>query len=168
MQIRKRRADLLNYIIFLRVTPLLPNTFINVCSPIVNVPLPHFALGAPKLDKKDGKALWVGWGLMRSAACAALQVCGAGVAAGQVTAPASRRKGMHSAPRSSSYVQRSPVAGHRLDARAARCAQARSSAACPTTCWRCTRAASWASSAPSGSCTAQCAPGCPPGCGAVV
>ncbi len=50
MQIRKRRADLLNYIIFLRVTPLLPNTFINVCSPIVNVPLPHFALGAPELD----------------------------------------------------------------------------------------------------------------------
>lgn len=36
----------LNYILFLRVTPLLPNTFINVCSPIVGVPLLPFALGA--------------------------------------------------------------------------------------------------------------------------
>ena len=57
MQIRKRRADLLNYIIFLRVTPLLPNTFINVCAPIVNVPLPHFALGAPELNKGDGQGV---------------------------------------------------------------------------------------------------------------
>lgn len=45
-QVRKRQGDLLNYIVFLRVTPLLPNTFINVCGPIVRVPLPHFALGA--------------------------------------------------------------------------------------------------------------------------
>lgn len=45
-QVRKRQGDLLNYIVFLRVTPLLPNTFINVCAPIVRVPLPHFALGA--------------------------------------------------------------------------------------------------------------------------
>ncbi|KAK9845737.1 hypothetical protein WJX81_000915 [Elliptochloris bilobata] len=44
-EVRKRRGDLLNYIVFLRVTPLLPNTFINVCAPIVRVPLPHFALG---------------------------------------------------------------------------------------------------------------------------
>ena len=46
LQVRKRKGDMLNYIVFLRVTPLLPNTFINVCAPIVRVPLPHFALGA--------------------------------------------------------------------------------------------------------------------------
>ena len=40
-----RRRDTLNYILFLRVTPLLPNTFINVASPIVGVPLAPFALG---------------------------------------------------------------------------------------------------------------------------
>ncbi|KAL4430831.1 hypothetical protein ABPG75_006087 [Micractinium tetrahymenae] len=40
-----RRRQLLNYILFLRVTPILPNTFINVCSPIVGVPLAPFALG---------------------------------------------------------------------------------------------------------------------------
>lgn len=44
-EITKRRKDLLSYIIFLRVTPILPNTFINVASPIVDVPLFHFALG---------------------------------------------------------------------------------------------------------------------------
>lgn len=40
-----RRRELLNYIVFLRVTPILPNTFINVASPIVGVPLAPFALG---------------------------------------------------------------------------------------------------------------------------
>jgi hypothetical protein len=44
-QVHKRRHELLNYLIFLRVTPLLPNTFISVASPIVNVPLPLFFLG---------------------------------------------------------------------------------------------------------------------------
>lgn len=44
-QIAKRKNDLLNYIIFLRVTPILPNTFINVASPIVGVPLYHFIVG---------------------------------------------------------------------------------------------------------------------------
>ena len=44
-EVAKRRAQLLNYIIFLRVTPLLPNTFVNVASPIVGVPLAPFALG---------------------------------------------------------------------------------------------------------------------------
>lgn len=44
-QVVKRQGDLLNYIIFLRVTPLLPNTFINVTSPIVGVPLAPFMLG---------------------------------------------------------------------------------------------------------------------------
>ncbi|KAK3041568.1 hypothetical protein RJ639_000702 [Escallonia herrerae] len=37
-QVAKRREGLLNYMLFLRVTPTLPNTFINVASPIVDVP----------------------------------------------------------------------------------------------------------------------------------
>ncbi|WIA10339.1 hypothetical protein OEZ85_010531 [Tetradesmus obliquus] len=44
-EVAKRRHDLLSYIIFLRVTPMLPNVFINVASPIVGVPLLDFALG---------------------------------------------------------------------------------------------------------------------------
>ncbi len=44
-QVEKRNGDLLNYIIFLRVTPLLPNIFINIASPVVNVPIFPFALG---------------------------------------------------------------------------------------------------------------------------
>jgi uncharacterized membrane protein YdjX (TVP38/TMEM64 family) len=44
-QVTKRKDDLLNYVIFLRVTPLLPNTFINVASPVVGVPLLPFMLG---------------------------------------------------------------------------------------------------------------------------
>jgi uncharacterized membrane protein YdjX (TVP38/TMEM64 family) len=31
--------------IFLRITPILPNWFINVCSPILDVPLKDFFLG---------------------------------------------------------------------------------------------------------------------------
>jgi uncharacterized membrane protein YdjX (TVP38/TMEM64 family) len=45
MQVQKRDKDLLQYIIFLRMTPVLPNIFINIASPIVNVPLLPFALG---------------------------------------------------------------------------------------------------------------------------
>ena len=44
-EVQRRRADLLNYVIFLRVTPVLPNTFVNVASPIVGVPLAPFMLG---------------------------------------------------------------------------------------------------------------------------
>lgn len=44
-EVRKRRSRLLNYIVFLRVTPLLPNTFVNVASPLVGVPLPPFLFG---------------------------------------------------------------------------------------------------------------------------
>lgn len=43
-QVAKRRSGLLNYMLFLRVTPTLPNTFINVASPIVNVPYHIFFL----------------------------------------------------------------------------------------------------------------------------
>ncbi|GAB4857850.1 hypothetical protein Ancab_015756 [Ancistrocladus abbreviatus] len=43
-QVAKRRKCLLNYMLFLRVTPTLPNTFINVASPIVDVPYHIFFL----------------------------------------------------------------------------------------------------------------------------
>lgn len=44
-QVAKRRERLLNYMLFLRVTPTLPNTFINVASPIVDVPYHIFFFG---------------------------------------------------------------------------------------------------------------------------
>jgi len=45
VQVDRRRGDLFNYIIFLRVTPILPNIFINIASPVVDVPLQSFAMG---------------------------------------------------------------------------------------------------------------------------
>jgi len=44
-EVQKRKHDMLSYIIFLRVTPILPNTFINVASPVVRVPLLPFIAG---------------------------------------------------------------------------------------------------------------------------
>ncbi|XP_024021705.1 uncharacterized membrane protein At4g09580 [Morus notabilis] len=44
-QVAKRRERLLNYMLFLRLTPTLPNTFINFASPIVDVPYHIFFLG---------------------------------------------------------------------------------------------------------------------------
>lgn len=44
-EVAKRRKGLLNYMLFLRLTPTLPNTFINVASPIVDVPYHIFFLG---------------------------------------------------------------------------------------------------------------------------
>lgn len=43
-QVARRRECLLNYMLFLRLTPTLPNTFINVASPIVDVPYHTFFL----------------------------------------------------------------------------------------------------------------------------
>ncbi|XP_062219967.1 uncharacterized membrane protein At4g09580-like [Phragmites australis] len=43
-QVANRREKLLNYMLFLRVTPALPNTFINLASPIVDVPYHIFLL----------------------------------------------------------------------------------------------------------------------------
>ncbi|KAK8490681.1 hypothetical protein V6N13_046921 [Hibiscus sabdariffa] len=43
-QVSQRRERLLNYMLFLRLTPTLPNTFINVASPIVDVPYHIFFL----------------------------------------------------------------------------------------------------------------------------
>ncbi|XP_040266130.1 transmembrane protein 41B [Bufo bufo] len=44
-QVERHRDHLINYIIFLRITPFLPNWFINITSPIINVPLKVFFLG---------------------------------------------------------------------------------------------------------------------------
>ncbi|CAG9792126.1 unnamed protein product [Diatraea saccharalis] len=41
----RHKNNLLNYIIFLRVTPFLPNWFINMTSPVIGVPLFPFVLG---------------------------------------------------------------------------------------------------------------------------
>ncbi|KAK3182978.1 hypothetical protein Dsin_030264 [Dipteronia sinensis] len=43
-QVASRRNKLLNYMLFLRLTPTLPNTFINVASPIVDIPYHIFFL----------------------------------------------------------------------------------------------------------------------------
>ncbi|CAH0397572.1 unnamed protein product [Chilo suppressalis] len=43
--VTKHKNNLLNYIIFLRVTPFLPNWFINMTAPVIGVPLVPFALG---------------------------------------------------------------------------------------------------------------------------
>ncbi|XP_046854717.1 transmembrane protein 41B-like [Xenia sp. Carnegie-2017] len=43
--VQKHKDDLLSYIIFLRITPFLPNWFINIASPVIDVPLLPFFLG---------------------------------------------------------------------------------------------------------------------------
>uniref|UniRef100_G3PSU8 Transmembrane protein 41B n=2 Tax=Gasterosteus aculeatus aculeatus TaxID=481459 RepID=G3PSU8_GASAC len=44
-QVEQHRDHLINYIIFLRITPFLPNWFINITSPVINVPLGVFFIG---------------------------------------------------------------------------------------------------------------------------
>lgn len=41
----KHRDNIFNYILFLRMTPFLPNWFINLVAPVIGVPLVPFALG---------------------------------------------------------------------------------------------------------------------------
>jgi transmembrane protein 41 len=43
-RVDENRGHLLNYMLFLRVTPLLPNFFINLASPLFGVPYWHFAV----------------------------------------------------------------------------------------------------------------------------
>lgn len=45
MTVERHRDHLLNYVVFLRVTPLLPNWFINLASPVIGVPLVPFTVG---------------------------------------------------------------------------------------------------------------------------
>ncbi|XP_050040725.1 transmembrane protein 41B isoform X2 [Dermacentor andersoni] len=44
-QVARHQDNLLNYMIFLRVTPFLPNWFINVTAPVIDVPIAPFFLG---------------------------------------------------------------------------------------------------------------------------
>lgn len=44
-QVEKHRDNLFNYMVFLRITPILPNWFINLSAPVIGVPLVPFALG---------------------------------------------------------------------------------------------------------------------------
>ncbi|XP_037936406.1 transmembrane protein 41 homolog [Teleopsis dalmanni] len=43
--VEKHRDSLFNYMLFLRMTPILPNWFINLASPVIGVPLYTFAFG---------------------------------------------------------------------------------------------------------------------------
>ncbi|XP_050542413.1 transmembrane protein 41B-like isoform X1 [Daktulosphaira vitifoliae] len=43
--VKKHNHNMLSYIMFLRITPFLPNWFINVCAPLVDVPLIPFWAG---------------------------------------------------------------------------------------------------------------------------
>ncbi|ELT87421.1 hypothetical protein CAPTEDRAFT_219795 [Capitella teleta] len=43
--VQKHKAHLMNYIIFLRITPFLPNWFINITAPVINVPVLPFFFG---------------------------------------------------------------------------------------------------------------------------
>lgn len=44
-QVQKHRDNLLSYMLFLRMTPFLPNWFINLVAPVIGVPLFPFAFG---------------------------------------------------------------------------------------------------------------------------
>ncbi|XP_077518031.1 transmembrane protein stas [Amblyomma americanum] len=44
-QVGNHRDNLLNYMIFLRVTPFVPNWFINIAAPVIDVPIAPFFLG---------------------------------------------------------------------------------------------------------------------------
>ena len=43
-QVAQRRRNLFNFLLFLRITPFLPNFFINLASPLLNVPLSYFVV----------------------------------------------------------------------------------------------------------------------------
>ena len=45
MQVAEHKDNILFYIIFLRITPFLPNWFINITSPVLDVPLIPFFFG---------------------------------------------------------------------------------------------------------------------------
>ncbi|CAB3379593.1 Hypothetical predicted protein [Cloeon dipterum] len=44
-KVNNHRSNLLNYMIFLRITPFLPNWFINITAPVIDVPMLPFWLG---------------------------------------------------------------------------------------------------------------------------
>ncbi|KAG7015907.1 putative membrane protein, partial [Cucurbita argyrosperma subsp. argyrosperma] len=61
-QVAKQREKLLNYMIFLRITPTLPNIFINLASPIVDVPF-HVFLSATLIGLVPSSYIMVRAGL---------------------------------------------------------------------------------------------------------
>jgi len=56
------RQNLFWYMLFLRLTPLIPNWFVNIASPLVNMPY-HYFLGAtffgtfPQIYRSDAQQL---------------------------------------------------------------------------------------------------------------
>ncbi|EDV46504.1 transmembrane protein 41 homolog [Drosophila erecta] len=88
--VEEYRDSLFNYMLFLRMTPILPNWFINLASPVIGVPLHIFALGtfcgvAPPsvIAIQAGKTLqkmtssseafsWTSMGILMACACASL------------------------------------------------------------------------------------------------
>ncbi|CAG9765538.1 unnamed protein product [Ceutorhynchus assimilis] len=44
-KVDQHKDNLFNYMVFLRITPLLPNWFINLTAPVIGVPLVPFAVG---------------------------------------------------------------------------------------------------------------------------
>ena len=44
-KVQKHKDSLMSYIIFLRITPFLPNWFINIVSPVIDVHLKPFWIG---------------------------------------------------------------------------------------------------------------------------
>ncbi|XP_030766401.1 transmembrane protein 41 homolog isoform X2 [Sitophilus oryzae] len=52
IQVDKHKDNMFNYMVFLRVTPILPNWFINLSAPVIGVPLVPFALGT-FVDKEN-------------------------------------------------------------------------------------------------------------------
>ena len=45
-KVDRQKSNILSYIIFLRITPFLPNWFINIVSPVIGVPLLPFWIGS--------------------------------------------------------------------------------------------------------------------------
>lgn len=90
LHVEGHRGSLLNYILFLRMTPVLPNWFINLVSPVIGVPLHTFAVGtflgvAPpsiiaiqagktlqKLSSSSDAFTWSSMGILTICACLSL------------------------------------------------------------------------------------------------
>ncbi|KAH8404426.1 hypothetical protein KR222_010685 [Zaprionus bogoriensis] len=88
--VEEYRDGLFNYMLFLRMTPILPNWFINLASPVIGVPLHTFALGtfcgvAPpsviaiqagktlqKMSSSSEAFSWTSMGVLTLCACASL------------------------------------------------------------------------------------------------
>ncbi|XP_017871380.1 PREDICTED: transmembrane protein 41 homolog isoform X2 [Drosophila arizonae] len=88
--VEEYRDSLFNYMLFLRMTPILPNWFINLASPVIGVPLHIFALGtfcgvAPpsviaiqagktlqKMSSSSEAFSWTSMGVLTLCACASL------------------------------------------------------------------------------------------------